>query len=438
MAFVYEPKAPWIENSHLQRFIAQSGCKSFEDLLQRSQTDTEWFWSLALRDMNLRFSKPYSKILTNGLPWPKWVEGAELSVVENCIDRHLEKNANSPALIFEADEPGHSHIWSFTDLARESSFIAAELQSAGAKPGDRAALLMPMSLEMVASFFGILRAGLTVVPIFSGYGPDAVAARLQDGEIKFVFIQERTTRKSKEIHVSASLDEALKTSPTVQKIFKLNRSEFHRGHQSQKIIPPVSMPAESECLLLYTSGTTGKPKACVHTPFGILATTGKEHRYSFDVHGPTDSTAGDRFFWYTDIGWMMGPWELIGSLQFGATVVLFEGVPDFPTADRLWEIIRDHQVTHLGISPTAIRVLKKSETGFLDRAELKSLRILGSTGEPWDEESWNWFFKKVGRERCPIMNISGGTEIMGCLLMPTPFSKLKPATLGGPALGVFG
>jgi len=194
--------------------------------------------------------------------------------------------------------------------------------------------------------------------------------------------------------------------------------------------PSHAYDAEDQCLLLYTSGTTGKPKACVHTPFGVLATTGKELRFGFDVQ------SDDRFFWYTDIGWMMGPWELFGVLQFGATVVLYEGVPDFPQPDRLWQIIDQHLVTHLGISPTAVRVLKKAGDSFVAPYKLSSLRILGSTGEPWDEETWMWFFEQIGKSKCPIQNISGGTEIMGCHLMPSLLKPLKPTTLGGPALGV--
>lgn len=430
MSFIYEPQAPWIAESNLKKFIEKLKLKSYEDLLLRSQENPEWFWSEVIRDIPLRWTKPYSKLLSKNLPWPEWAVGGELSIVENCIDRNLKERSRAPALIFEADEPEKSQTWTFEDLARESSWIAAKLQNDGAKPGDRAALLMPMSLEMVASFFGILRAGLTVVPIFSGYGAEAISARLKDGDVKFVFHQAVTTRKGKVVHVLDTLREALKDCPNVRHVYSLKREEFIKGHRPQSILPPLSRPSESEAMLLYTSGTTGKPKACVHTPFGVLATTAKELRYAFDVK------PGDRFFWYTDIGWMMGPWELIGALQLGATVVLFEGVPDYPTSDRLWDIVRTHQVTHLGISPTAIRVLKKSETGSLDQQPLSSLRLLGSTGEPWDEESWNWYFEKVGGKRCPIMNISGGTEIMGCLLMPNPFSKLKPTTLAGPALGV--
>lgn len=427
---VYRPDAPWIQKSHIQNFIQSLRLKSEKDLWNFSVTDPEQFWEKALADIQLSFAKKPSKILNAGLPWPKWAEGGEISIVENCIDRHLKNDARKIALQFESDEPDAMTNWTFEDLARESSFVASELLKANAEAGDRAALLMPMSLEMVASFFGIMRAGLTVIPIFSGYGADAIAARIQDAGAKFVFIQKRTTRRGKEINVRAALDEALKSCPSVRKVFEWNREDFIKGHRSQKIIPSHIAASESECMLLYTSGTTGKPKACVHTRFGVLATVGKEHRYSFDVQ------SGDRFFWYTDIGWMMGPWELIGALQFGASVVLYEGVPDFPDASRLWRILEDHRVTHLGISPTAIRVLKKTDPNAPERFEFKNLRILGSTGEPWDEESWTWYFEKVGKSRCPIMNISGGTEIMGCLLMPSPLQSLKACSLGKPALGV--
>ncbi len=427
---VYQPSAPWVKNSHLQRFIDQCGFSTYADLLRFSQDHVEDFWALVLKDMNLRFSKGYEKLLAEGLPWPRWAYGAELSIVENCIDRHLNEFANHPALIFESDELAPSTTWTYQDLARESSWVAHQLIQSGAKPGMRAALLMPMSLEMVASFFGILRAGLSVIPIFSGYGSEAIATRLQDASVDFVFLQSKTTRRGREVPVKKTLDEILPLCPTVKNVFLLEREDFLKGHLEQAIIPSLARPAESECLLLYTSGTTGKPKACVHTPFGVLATTGKELRYGFDVH------RDDRFFWYTDIGWMMGPWELFGVLQYGATVVLYEGVPDYPTSSRLWEIVENHHVTHLGISPTAVRVLRKGEETGPARFQFSNLRILGSTGEPWDEETWTWFFENVGKSRCPILNISGGTEIMGCHLMPNPLSELRPMTLSGPALGM--
>jgi acetyl-CoA synthetase len=190
------------------------------------------------------------------------------------------------------------------------------------------------------------------------------------------------------------------------------------------------MDAEDTALVLYTSGTTGKPKGTVHTHAGAMAQCAKELGYGFDVK------PGDVFFWVTDIGWMMGPWEMIGATFFGAALVLFEGAPNYPNPDRLWEIVERHQVTHLGISPTAIRLLKTSPLDWVRKHDLGSLRILGSTGEPWDPDSYGWYFEHVGGKRCPIINISGGTEILGCHLMPLPITALKPCTLRGPGLGM--
>lgn len=427
--WIYEPRAKWVKDSRLQSFLNRLSL-SYPQLLEKSQKEVAWFWSEALKELGLTWETKPKEMLVKGLPFPEWAAGGRLSIAENCIDRHARENPNSVAAIFESDEPGKASQWTFSDLARESSFIAKELLEAGAKPGDRAALLMPMSPEMLASFFGVLRAGLTLVPIFSGYGREAILTRLRDSNARFAFVQKTTTRKGKEIPVAAGLQEVQKECPSLQKVFVLDRQEFLEGHQNTEFVEPVVKEAEDECMLLYTSGTTGNPKGCVHTVFGVLATCGKELGFAFDVKSE------DRFFWYTDIGWMMGPWELFGALQLGATTILYEGVPDYPTADRLWEIVRDHKVTHLGISPTAVRVLKKKGSQLLDSDPFPELRILGSTGEPWDEETYLWFFNAVGKKRCPIINISGGTEIMGCLLSPNPLSPLKPTSLYGPGLGV--
>ena len=191
-----------------------------------------------------------------------------------------------------------------------------------------------------------------------------------------------------------------------------------------------ALDSEDKAFILYTSGTTGKPKGAVHTHAGCLAQMTKEIYLGFD-HKPDD-----RFFWLTDIGWMMGPWEIIGNHHFGGTVFLYDGAPDYPQADRLWEVIERHRITTFGISPTAIRLLMRKGLDLVRKHDLSSLRLLGSTGEPWDETSYQWFFENVGGGRCPIINISGGTEIVGCFLFPLPIQPLKPCTLGGPAPGM--
>ncbi|MFW5963970.1 MAG: acyl-CoA synthetase, partial [Natronomonas sp.] len=190
------------------------------------------------------------------------------------------------------------------------------------------------------------------------------------------------------------------------------------------------VPAGQESMLLYSSGTTGEPKGIVHTHAGALLQAAKEMYFGFD-HKP-----GDRFFWVSDIGWMMGPWTLIGTHTFGGTIVMYEGAPDHPQPDRFWEMIDRHDITQFGISPTAIRALRKQGDEWVEGHDLSSLRLLGSTGEPWDPESWLWFYEEIGGSKAPIINISGGTEIFGCFLMPMPINSLKPCTLGGPGLGM--
>jgi acetyl-CoA synthetase len=188
--------------------------------------------------------------------------------------------------------------------------------------------------------------------------------------------------------------------------------------------------AEHEALVIYTSGTTGRPKGAVHTHGGLIAQTAKELAYNFDVKG------GDRFFWLTDIGWMMGPWEIIGATALGAACMIFEGAVNWPDPGRLWQMVERHRLTHLGVSPTAVRLLLRSGSDWPARRDLSSLRILGSTGEPWDPESYLWLFREAGHERCPVINISGGTEVMGALVSCSPAAPLKPCSFQGPGLGM--
>jgi acetyl-CoA synthetase len=271
---------------------------------------------------------------------------------------------------------------------------------------------------------------MTVVPIFAGFGAGAIATRLEDSGARVLFTADHLERRGKLLPLAEKLPRL--AEHTVVLSYKggdgrdaLTWDDFLAGQPAEA--STASLDSEARALLMYTSGTTGKPKGTVHTHAGCLAQTGKEIFLAFD-HKPAD-----RFFWLSDIGWMMGPWTVLGNHLFGGTIFMYDGAPDFPGPMRLWEMIERHRITTFGISPTVIRMLSKHTVAL---PPMESLRLLGSTGEPWDEASWMWFFERVGRGRLPIINISGGTEIVGCFLFPLPIQPLKPCSLGGPAPGM--
>jgi len=311
------------------------------------------------------------------------------------------------------------------------------------KPGDAVGMYMPMIPETVATLIACFKIGAVAVPVFSGFGAQALASRLEDSEAKILFTADGGKRRGKLIDIKKDADEAATHLPGLKHIVVVkhteNKVDWKDGrdvwlNEAIKDLKPaetkLDLEAEHPSMYLYTSGTTGKPKGTVHTHAGAMAQIVKEHCFSFDVKPE------DVFFWVSDMGWMMGPWEVIGVYYWGGTIVIFEGAPNFPQPDRVWQIVDKHKVNTLGISPTLIRNLRSSGEEWLKKHDLSSLRLLGSTGEPWDQDSYMWFFDNVGQKRCPIMNISGGTEIVGGMLTPIPLMPLKPCSLGGPGLGM--
>jgi acetyl-CoA synthetase len=276
--------------------------------------------------------------------------------------------------------------------------------------------------------------------------------RLEDAGVKVLFTADGSMRRGEAFGLKDQADAAIEGLKKLKRVIVLQRLAGKQFNSKSKTKCPmkkgrdffwdelvdrqesecatVPMPSMAPALMLYTSGTTGKPKGTVHTHAGCLAQMGKELEYNFDVKD------GDRFWWFSDIGWMMGPWEIIGCFTHGITLIIFEGAPNYPEPDRLWRGIEKHKATHLGISPTAIRMLMRAGDEWVDKYELASLRVLGSTGEPWDPESYMWYFNKVGKGRLPIINISGGTDIVGCFMAPLPIMPIKPCTLQSPGLGM--
>ena len=418
---IWQPSREFIESTNVWRFLRRLGLSTREEFLRFSREEPERFWDEMMREMRVDWFRPYERVLdaSRGPEWSRWFVGGQVNIAHNCLDRWAE--SDRVACLWEG-ESGATRTVTFASLRSEANRVANGLLALGLRPGDRVALCMPMVPEILSILYGCFKAGLTVVPIFAGFGGGAIATRLADSGALVLFTADHLERRGRRLPL------AEKMPPGIEHTILAGGDQWVEflGAQSPEA-ETAALDSEARALLLYTSGTTGKPKGAVHTHGGVLAQTGKEIWLGFD-HRSTD-----RFFWLSDIGWMMGPWSIIGNHLFGGTIFMYDGAPDFPAPSRLWDVVERHGVTTFGISPTVIRMLSKHPG---ELPPMESLRLLGSTGEPWDDASWMWFFERVGRRRCPIINISGGTEIIGCFLFPLPIQPLKPCSLGDAAPGM--
>ncbi len=441
---VWQPYGDYLERSNVAAFMRKHKIRDWRELVSRSTSDIEWFWDAAVKDMGLEWFTPYSKVLdtSGGIPWAKWFVGGRINMVHNCLDRHAKTLSGKTALIWEAED-GSSRKFTYSQLSAEVNRCANGLKSIGVVKGDRVALFMPMVPEVVIAMLATLKIGAIAVPVFSGFGPKPLQTRLQDAGAKVLFTADGGVRKGGKVDIKKNADEALKDCPSVEHVIVLRRLGLDVPMSSgrDKFWDELMAKQPTECetertesedpaLIIYSSGTTGKAKGTVHVHGGALAQIAKEVRYHFDVK--QDSV----FFWVSDIGWMVGPWMVVGVLTFGGTLVLYEGLPTYPTPARLWEMVEKYKITHFGISPTAVRGLIREGDAWTEKNDLSSLRYLGSTGEAWDPESWMWLFNKIGKGRLPILNWSGGTEIIGGFLLALPITPLKPCTLACPSLGM--
>jgi acetyl-CoA synthetase len=412
---MWQPTREQIERTNVWRFMQRLGFADREAFLRFSVNEPERFWDELMRELGVEWFEPYRQVIdaSRGPQWTQWFTGGRLNIAHNCLDRWAD--SGRVACIFE-NENGESRSITFAELCDEANRVANGLVGRGLKPGDRVALCMPMVPEILPVLYGCFKAGITVVPIFAGFGERAIAARIEDSGARLVFTSESLTRRGKRLPLADKLPAG---------VDRVTPAEFAAGQPAT--FQTASLDSEDRAFILYTSGTTGRPKGVVHTHAGCLAQMGKEIWLAFDHR------SDDRFFWLSDIGWMMGPWTIIGNHLFGGTIFLYDGAPDYPTRMRLWEMIARHAITTFGVSPTAIRMLIKGDERL---PAMPSLRTLGSTGEPWDDKSWLTYFERVGGGRCPIINICGGTEIVGSFLFPLPIQELKPCTLGSPAPGM--
>jgi acetyl-CoA synthetase len=426
--FAWRPPADAGAKTNVGRFMTEHGIVAFDELVRRSIDEPEWFWDAVVRFLGLEFTHPYDKVLdtTDGIPWARWFVGGRLNFAANCLRHPPER----PALVWEGED-GEVRMWTYGELTRQVDAVAGWLRSAGVGLGDAVGIYMPMIPETVAALLAITKIGAVFLPLFSGYGAEAIATRLQDAAAKVLITADGTYRRGTPGDMATVAQRAAALAPTVERVLVAPRLEREgEWPQYEGPVDAVEVDSEHPLFIAYTSGTTGRPKGSVHVHAGWLAKVAEEGAFQTDV-GPDDT-----LFWFTDMGWIMGPWEVTAALANGATLALFEGAPDFPGPDRLWSYVERHGVTVLGISPTLVRALLPHGEEPVRAHDTSTLRILGSTGEPWNEGPWQWFFDVVGGGRCPIINISGGTEVGACFLAPHPVEPLKPMSLGGPALGM--
>jgi acetyl-CoA synthetase len=442
---VWRPSPEYVERANVTRFMRANGIGSYDELVARSTDDPEWFWDAVVKDLRIEFAKPYERVVdaSRGIEWATWFAGGELNLAHNCVDRWAERTPHSLALIWEGED-GEVRRVTYEQLRLETDRLAHALVALGIGPGDTVGIFLPMAPETVAATLACAKVGAVYVPIFSGFGPEAVATRLADARARVLLTADGFLHRGSAVPMKETADRGAELAGCVEHVvvwLRLDRPrvEWNPGRdlrwddfvgRQPGHFQTEPFPSEHPLFIGYTSGTTGRPKGAVHVHGGFLAKIAEEVAYQADLH------PGELLHWVTDLGWIMGPWELVGAGALGATVLLAEGAPNHPGPDRLWATVERHEVTALGVSPTLIRSLIPHGVEHVRSHDLSSLRILASTGEPWNPEPYMWLFREVGNERLPIINLSGGTEVGACFLSPLPICDLKPCTLRGPALGM--
>lgn len=447
---VWRPTAEVAARARLTEFLAFCGIENYDSLWRRSVEDIAWFTEQVLRFLGVEFNPPYKQVLdlAAGKPWARWCEGGGLNITEFCLDRHLVGDArDAPAVVWEGEELGAARQLTYAELHRAVELCAAGLRELGVRRGDAVAIYLPMIPETVTALLAVGRVGAVAVPVFSGYGEQAIAARVADVEAKVLVTCDAFPLRGATVATKATADRALKNCPTVAHLVVVRRLNVDvpmtagrdcswedlldmgaRAPADARALEPTS--AEDTLIVLYTSGTTGRPKGVQHAHCGFPVKAAQDMAFGTDVG------RGTRITWVTDLGWMMGPWLIYGATLLGATITLCDGAFDYPASDRLWDFCARRGVNVLGISPTLVRSLANRGDDLPRRHDLSALRIFASTGEPWNPDPWWWLFDVVGRRERPIINYSGGTEISGGILMGNPLLLVKPCSFPAPCPGI--
>ena len=422
---VWTPDEATLERANVVRFMRRHGIDDYRTLVARSIDDPEWFWPAAVEDTGIEFAEPWRQVVddSRGPEWATWFVGGKVNIAWNCVHRWAAERAGETAAVFRGEDGARREL-SFGEQSAQVTKLAEALVRLGVEPGDRVAIYLPMSPEVAIASHACAHIGAVQVPIFSGFAAPAVAQRLTDSEAKVAITVESSLRRGRQIPMLATLEEARREVPSLEHIVLAPFDELLADCPGE--LDPLAVDSEHPYLLTYTSGTTGRPKGVLHVQGGFLVSIAREVCYQ------ADARPGDVFHFATDMGWIMGPWTVVGGGAMGATIVYAEGAPDWP-ADRLWRLVEEEGVSILGCSPTLIRALIPHGEPSHD---LSCLRIIVTTGEPWNPDPYRWLFDKVGGGRCPIINCSGGTEVGACFLSPTPAIPIKECSVGIPATGM--
>ena len=436
----YKPSQDIINNSHIN-------ADQYEKMYQESINQPDHFW--AENGKRIDWVKPYSKISNfsydlNNLSI-KWFEDGTLNASYNCIDRHVLKNGNKTAIIWEGDDPKEQKIISYNELLKEVSKFSNVLKELGVKKGDRITIYMPMIPEAAYAMLACTRVGAIHSVVFGGFSPEALAGRIQDCDSSLIITADEGIRGGKKIPLKNNTDEALLKTSCCKKCLVVQRTggkinwneerDFWYHEISSKVsdqCEPEEMNAEDPMFILYTSGSTGKPKGVMHTTGGYMVYASITHEYVFDYKK-------NEIYWCTaDVGWVTGHSYIVyGPLSNGATTLMFEGVPNYPSVSRFWEVVDKHKVNIFYTAPTAIRALMAEGDQPVKKTSRKSLRILGTVGEPINPEAWNWYNEVVGENNCPIVDTWWQTETGGILITPLPgATETKPGSATKPFFGI--
>ena len=436
----WQPTDAYLARSRVRAFAERNGHRDYASFLRWSQADLDGFWRATERDLGVVWSKHYSRVYddSRGIPWTTWWTGGRMNYVATAL-RHQPWRI---AVVAESEE-GTVRTLTFGQLRTEVARAAAGLRALGVAKGDRVAVFLPLTLECAVAVLAIGAIGAVLIPVFSGYGADAIAGRLRDAEARVLICADGFYRRGQVVPMKETADAAADAAPSVKRVVVVRRvgrelppkardaswdQVLRDGERAALELADTG--AEDPYMVIYTSGTTGKPKGALHVHGGFPVKAAQDLAHCFDLQDR------DTILWSTDLGWMMGPWLIAGGLMLGATIVLYDGTPDYPTASRMWELVERHRVTHLGVSPTAIRGLMRAGDAPVRAADRSSLFVLGSTGEPWNPDPWWWYFRNVGESRCPIINYSGGTEVSGGIVGCSTWTPIQPGSFAGPCPGM--